>query len=558
MQLASLRVQGFRGMEDLLLPLDHVTVLVGENRVGKTTLVDALDYCLRNTRPLQSCPFVPADFRRTNGEAPPPIQLTLDFLEAEQGEWSSPAFEGLEPLSWQSDAGPIRQLRLRLTGTWTANDEPPRARWEFLDHRDKAHKGAWDEQKVARLRALVPCLVLGRDRWDLPPEKGATNSHPIDPRERVVGLYRRASQTRGYLSRDEVLAGLHAARLIDASEPDAQPEPPRHLREMIETPRDLTPLPSSLSEEDSLSAPNLALLLLIGALLEARGEAELAREACPVILIEEPEAHLHPILAASLWGTLERVRAQKVITTHSGDLLAAAPLRAVRRLTRRDDVTRLHRLPRRGLSLDDLRRVGYHVRLQRGASLFARCWLLVEGETEAWLLPELARMCGYVLATEGVALLEFAQCGVRPLVRLADAFGIEWHLLADGDHAGQRYVDDATNHLGQRGANERITRLPSRDVERCMWNHGYESVFQEAAFGPRKRGRRKTGGRERPERVIRRALRKHNKPFMALRVIEAAAEEGSPGVPPALRRAVDAAVWLARSSAGISSKRPEL
>ena len=57
--------------------------------------------------------------------------------------------------------------------------------------------------------------------------------------------------------------------------------------------------------------------------------------------------------------------------------------------------------------------------------------------------------------------------------------------------------------------------------------------------------------------MIRRALRKHNKPFMALRVIEAAAEPGSPGVPPALRRAVDVAVWLARSSAGIAGPRPE-
>ena len=39
--------------------------------------------------------------------------------------------------------------------------------------------------------------------------------------------------------------------------------------------------------------------------------------------------------------------------------------------------------------------MAYHVRAKRGALLFARCWLLVEGETEFTLLPELARLLGH-------------------------------------------------------------------------------------------------------------------------------------------------------------------
>jgi hypothetical protein len=59
----------------------------------------------------------------------------------------------------------------------------------------------------------------------------------------------------------------------------------------------------------------------------------------------------------------------------------------------------------------------------------------VEGETEIWLLSELAQICGYSLRAEGVRIIEFAQCGQSPLIKVARDFGIEWHLLADGDEA---------------------------------------------------------------------------------------------------------------------------
>lgn len=70
--------------------------------------------------------------------------------------------------------------------------------------------------------------------------------------------------------------------------------------------------------------------------------------------------------------------------------------------------------------------------------MFARCWLLVEGETEVWLFNELARQCGYDLAAEGVQIVEFAQSGLRSLIKVAKEFGIDWHVVTDGDPAGKK------------------------------------------------------------------------------------------------------------------------
>jgi putative ATP-dependent endonuclease of OLD family len=89
------------------------------------------------------------------------------------------------------------------------------------------------------------------------------------------------------------------------------------------------------------------------------------------------------------------------------------------------------------LNAEDGRRIAFHIRFNRASSLFARCWLLVEGETETWVINELARQCGHHFDAEGIKVIEFAQSGLKPLIKFARRMGIEWHVLVDGDEAGK-------------------------------------------------------------------------------------------------------------------------
>jgi hypothetical protein len=52
----------------------------------------------------------------------------------------------------------------------------------------------------------------------------------------------------------------------------------------------------------------------------------------PLLAIEEPEAHLHPTATRSLWPILNAIPGQKIVASHSGDLVANAPLSSIRRL----------------------------------------------------------------------------------------------------------------------------------------------------------------------------------------------------------------------------------
>ena len=188
-------------------------------------------------------------------------------------------------------------------------------------------------------------------------------------------------------------------------------------------------------------------------------------------------------------------------------------------------------------SIDELRRLTFHVRLNRGSSFFARCWILVEGETEAWLVPELSLRAGVELPVEGIRVIEFAQCGIEPLLKAADDLGIGWLLLADGDPAGKRYAARANQHLQAHEGGGEVVVLPAKDIEHYLFGHGYADVIRRAA---------RSGGTRSTSKTIKAAVERVSKPGLALLILAEADERGPEGVPPVLRDLAEAAQRIAR------------
>jgi putative ATP-dependent endonuclease of OLD family len=554
MHLSQVHIEHFRGIPRLTLPLDPVTVVIGENNRGKTSILDVLGLCLG--RPGEPVPtrFRDHDFHRPAGGdgAVRPIRLRLSF-EAGPGGLSTTEEEELAPALVEGPAGG-RELHVEFIGT--PDGEPLRTR--FLDAAGEALEPQPPEGVLVALRRLHPVLLL-RFAHDAPLRGPGPKSQAFPGREerrseralegQIGRVYRELMDTRGPVPPDHLDQGLAAARTlferIQARRGGAADPLGRILGELVGAANgDGGRTDAALARAGS-GSHTLGLLLVLGALLDVRGTSHLPREAHPLIAIEEPEVHLHPILLASTWDVIESLSAQTLVTTHSGELLASVPLGHLRRLARRDGEVDVRRLRPGTLSGTDLRRVAYHVRAKRGSALFARCWLLVEGESEFWLMRGLAQLLGYDLDAEGVHCVEFAQCGVEPLVELADDLGIGWHLLADGDESGALYHHDATRHLDGRPVATRITRLEHPDVERALWEHGYADLYREAA-GVGAPGRNPKG--RSPEWVIAKAVRKASKPYLALSAVEAVAKRGADGVPAGLRHAVEASVRLARAS----------
>jgi putative ATP-dependent endonuclease of OLD family len=68
-------------------------------------------------------------------------------------------------------------------------------------------------------------------------------------------------------------------------------------------------------------------------------------ESTPVLALEEPETHLHPQAARTLWSHVSRLPGQKIITTHSPYFVQYVPFRDLRVVRLTDNGTEIRWLP---------------------------------------------------------------------------------------------------------------------------------------------------------------------------------------------------------------------
>jgi putative ATP-dependent endonuclease of OLD family len=473
-----------------------------------------------------------------------PISIALEFCESIAGEWREERFEALRralPGALTRDGN----FSLEVT-----HDREGITHWSFRSARETLID---NRAMLGWLRRQMPVLwlaegMMSRKHMDPDPAPSPDASLAIEVsqhyRELLGGTAPdvTAAIEHGSAAARQLLLARAKVRSGDSTPFDELLEEitGQHKVRKSATSAEVAPTHGTASQR-------LGMLLLTGALLHS-GAGRLEHGVSPLTLIENPEAHLHPMTVASIWNVIDRIGGQKIIGTHSGTLLGRARLSSVRRLTRHDGEIREWRVPEGALSADDLRRYSYHLRSRRASSSFARCWLLVEGETEYWMMPELARVCGYELTSEGVAPVEFAQCGLGALLKVAGYLGIEWHLVADGDEAGRRYVQSAQAYVESGRDHDRLTLLQQPDIEHCLWQFGYQEVICRAAW-PSARSANAAWQRRAPaKKVIARAIERLSKPGLAVLLLDAIIDRGPESVPPPLRRAIETCIQMARHS----------
>ena len=149
-------------------------------------------------------------------------------------------------------------------------------------------------------------------------------------------------------------------------------------------------------EENSLGYNNLLYIASILAELvldvdDSRGEKTYLR----ILLIEEPEAHLHPQLQIRLLRHLESVAKtrgmQVIVTTHSTVISSAVTIENIIHISRAEKPLAV---PLRlcGLSEPSRKFIDRWLDVTKSNLLFAKGVVLVEGIAEAIILPELARI----------------------------------------------------------------------------------------------------------------------------------------------------------------------
>lgn len=150
-------------------------------------------------------------------------------------------------------------------------------------------------------------------------------------------------------------------------------------------------------------------ILYIAILVEHfRKRAAGGKSAGELILIEEPEAHLHPQLQATLLDALRALPFQVIATTHSTQVTAGASLPSYVVMTQRPNAAPLAASPSAasGLTAGDRQDLERYLDATKSNLLFARRVMLVEGAAELLLIPPLVKAAlGIDLEREGISLV---------------------------------------------------------------------------------------------------------------------------------------------------------
>ena len=570
MLLSKLKIENYRGIKDLELTLGEITVLVGENNCGKTTVLHALRACLQTLRSSgRTSPFdefdLHFDSRTSDPTTAPPIVITLTFEEGLPGEWSDEVEQKLG-----GDGGVIAlmppddhsRVQLRVSAEYITQDID--TTFEFLDASNKPLP-AKNRSRLGSLQHLRPLFYLSALRYagkefsrtsqfwspfvknsqideaikaDIEAQLENINAQIIDAHGTFKGV-------REHLGKVQELVALGGQDVVSVDAVPVRVFDMLNRTQISIASATGARLPIGRHGEGTQS---LTVLMLFDAFLKS----ELARkqgmkESKPIVALEEPEAHLHPNAVRALWKTIEDIDGQKLVATHSGDLLSEVDVYSIRRLYRKNYTTQVGLIKPNIMDERQLQKFDHFVRRTRGELFFARVWILVEGETDVIILSGASRVLGIDLERSAVRLVEYAQVGLSTFIKAADSLGILWHIFSDGDAAGQKNMATVRQLLETKSETDHFTLLPNGDsIEPYLCRNGFMDVYESHANEQNRERYIKVDKEDDayPEQLCK-CLPNNGKPSAAHAVVEKMKADGVGSVPKEIEDCLKIAIDLA-------------
>lgn len=462
MWLRELQIRNFRKIDALTINFPRgLTVLVGENNSGKTTIIDALRLMLYPSRDFDSLRLTEDDFRTGAEHAPIEIFCKFTGLEDEDEVHFQECLVDIGNGKFELQVNArvefnetTNRCNVKMWGGETEGGSLPSDHYDrlatvYLQPLRDPDRGLRPGQH-SQVSRLIDCLTDENQRADF-------ETIARDANEQIQGLTP-VEDARGDINEQMVsIAGSELTQKTELIFTD-----PTFRRIIAGLQPEIEGLPFTLN---GLGYNNL--IFTSATLGTLRRSPQFSFRS---ILVEEPEAHLHPQLQMLLLRHLAEVsnrheanEVQVIASSHSPILASQAPI---------DSVVSVHELDRKvsaasvcSIAIDDKikKKLQRYLDATRGELFFARRILMVEGIAEALLLPVLAKIAGGNLKESSVTVLNADGINFDAFIPLfgTERLRVPVVILTDGDAKEIGGEMSATAF----GLREQAADIPNLNVE---------------------------------------------------------------------------------------------
>lgn len=497
-KVSEVRVRNFRSLQEVDVSLDDLTVLIGENNSGKTSLLEALHLAIGAGRRIVSADDVFVSLADKN--VPKDRTITIDLLIRpvnehgkvietfpEGGYWLLLWGNGVSQDEKENDFVGIRTevkwdetrgeyvLERRFLADWPADPK-------------KWHEAKVKEKAASVLARHIEPIALyymdaKRDIYDEMQNRGSFWHRMISDPGLTDAEIERLEQQLTKLN-EEIISASDVLRHIQANLDELYQtlDSPKGSVAITPTARTLRNLGKGMDvyfatreaqafplARHGMGTRSLAALLTFRAYMtwrekkwrESREESDSFH---PMLALEEPEAHLHPQAQRALFRQIQDIPGQRIVSTHSPYIASGAKISQFRYFRRSGPRTVVTQMDMTALSAEDERKLDRMVMNTRGDLLYARAAILCSGETEEQALPIFAEEYFHRHPSElGITIFGVGGDGsYRPFARLPHSFKIPWYIFSDGEVAALGRVQAAVQELGEAFPSPRLFFLPDQ------------------------------------------------------------------------------------------------
>jgi putative ATP-dependent endonuclease of OLD family len=486
-----IRIKNFRGIQQLEINLSRVTVLLGTNNAGKTSVLKALQLALGDYgRYLTEEDFYINRAGTVAEEITIDVHIVADNTEGEFSEEWLIVFGDHISLHDQSF-----NLRVKARVSATKNG------FDITRHSLESWTST-NEKKFTKPLDNIPFIAVEAQR-DIHQE--LKNKHSIIGKTLAQVQYNQAEitqlETKIKDINDHALANSNELQHLK-----------HHLSQLNHSfqgagSAEITPFPSKIRdlakyfsiyfgddqatlfsmEYHGMGTRSWASMLAVKSFTELMVNQYKAEESpCfPVLAAEEPEAHLHPNAQRTLYRQLETTQGQVIVSTHSPYLAAMAKQSELRFLKKSSNKVKVYQLSDQ-LEQEEKRKLQREIIHSRGEILFSNALILCEGETEEQALPILFQHYFDREAFElGVNIISVGGSGARyrPFLQFGQDIQMPIFIFSDGEQrplAELQHVYGLFHSESDVLNDPFITVLEESDWEDYLQQSGHNDCLEKA------------------------------------------------------------------------------